>query len=225
MADAEVAEGPAQRRRDDEPTERRGHDYDPRGVERKTGLWPTLKRTALEFQEDNLSDWAASLTYYGLLALFPAIIVLVSIVGLVADPESTTQTLTDIVTKAGPDTAAQTFAGPIQQVTQSHGTAGFARASVSAPSRVPRPPASTMASVWRASWAMVERSAAAWAAARRLGIPCRARIGAPIVVLRNDVARGGDGCENLTRATRKNSTRVAMRIRLDHDGRGGSGAP
>jgi len=126
MADAEVAEGPAQRRRDDEPTERRGHDYDPRGVERNTGLWPTLKRTALEFQEDNLSDWAASLTYYGLLALFPAIIVLVSIVGLVADPESTTQTLTDIVTKAGPDTAAQTFAGPIQQVTQSHGTAGFA---------------------------------------------------------------------------------------------------
>ena len=64
--------------------------------------------------------------YYGLLALFPALIALVSIVGLVADPESTTDTLTDIVTEVGPDTAAETFAGPIEQVTQSRSTAGFA---------------------------------------------------------------------------------------------------
>src|SRR4051812_25175491 len=126
MAKAQVADGTAQRGRDGGPTERRGHDFDPRGVERKTGLWPTLKRTALEFQEDNLTDWAAALTYYGLLALFPAVIVLVSIIGLVADPQSTTRTLTDIVTRAGPDTAAQTFAGPIQQLTESRSTAGFA---------------------------------------------------------------------------------------------------
>src|SRR5829696_1234843 len=112
--------------RDDDPTERRGTDYVPKGVERKTGLWPTLKRTVREFQEDNLSDWAATLTYYGLLALFPALIALVSIVGLVADPDSTTDTLTDIVTDVGPDTAAETFAGPIEQVTQSRSTAGFA---------------------------------------------------------------------------------------------------
>lgn len=113
-------------RDDDEPTERRDRDFAPTGVERRTGLWPTLKRTALEFQEDNLSDWAATLTYYGLLALFPALIALVSIVGLVADPDSTTDTLTDIVTDVGPDTAAETFAGPIEQVTQSRSTAGFA---------------------------------------------------------------------------------------------------
>lgn len=113
-------------RDDDEPTERRDRDFAPTGVERRTGLWPTLKRTALEFQEDNLSDWAATLTYYGLLALFPALIALVSIVGLVADPESTTDTLTDIVNEVGPSTAAETFAGPIEQVTQSRSTAGFA---------------------------------------------------------------------------------------------------
>jgi membrane protein len=111
---------------DDDPTQRRGSDFVPTGVERKTGLWPTLKRTAHEFQEDNLTDWAAALTYYGLLALFPALIALVSIVGLIANPESTTRTLTDIVTRVGPDTAASTFASPIRQVTESRGTAGFA---------------------------------------------------------------------------------------------------
>src|SRR4051812_23987380 len=127
MADQRVEEPRTNRNGDDgDPTEARGTDYVPKGVERETGLWPTLKRTALEFQEDNLTDWAATLTYYGLLALFPALIVLVSIVGLVGDPQSTTNTLTDIVTKLGPDSAASTFQGPIQQVTESRSTAGFA---------------------------------------------------------------------------------------------------
>src|SRR4051794_17057245 len=118
MADQRVEEPRTNRNGDDgDPTEARGTDYVPKGVERKTGLWPTLKRTAQEFQEDNLTDWAATLTYYGLLALFPALIALVSIVGLVGDPQSTTNTLTDIVSKLGPDSAATTFAGPIRQVT------------------------------------------------------------------------------------------------------------
>src|SRR3954451_11678826 len=126
MAQSRAAGDAAESERDGDPTERRGSDYVPKGVERETGLWPTLKRTALEFQEDNLTDWAATLTYYGLLALFPALIVLVSIVGLVGDPESTTNTLTDIVTRLGPNSAASTFEGPIRQVTESRGTAGFA---------------------------------------------------------------------------------------------------
>ena len=37
-----------------------------------------LKRTGTEFREDNLTDWAAALTYYAVLAIFPALIVLVS---------------------------------------------------------------------------------------------------------------------------------------------------
>jgi membrane protein len=143
MADAPTEAEPAEREHSDnggdDPVEQRGRDYVPKGVERKTGFWPTLKRTALEFQEDNLTDWAATLTYYGLLALFPALIVLVSIVGLVGDPESTTNTLTDIVTKIGPDSAATTFAGPISQVTESRGTAGFALV------------ASTLVALWSAS--------------------------------------------------------------------------
>jgi membrane protein len=101
-------------------------DYRPKGVKAKTGWFATLKRTATEFSEDNLSDWAAALTYYGLLSLFPALIALVSIVGLVGDPQSTTRTITDIVTRIGPESAAQTFAGPIESITSNQSRAGIA---------------------------------------------------------------------------------------------------
>src|SRR3954454_17350423 len=127
MADARTSDRSGRTESDEDPTQRRGTDYNaPTGVERRTGLWPTLKRTAQEFQEDNLTDWAATLTYYGLLSLFPTLIALVSIIGLVGDPESTTDTLTDIVSKVGPDTATSTFEGPIRQVTESRATAGIA---------------------------------------------------------------------------------------------------
>jgi membrane protein len=84
----------------------------------------TLKRTVTEFQDDNLTDWAAALTYYGLLSLFPMLIALVSIIGLFADPQSTTQTVTDIVTRIGPESGAQTFSGPIHSITANRGSAG-----------------------------------------------------------------------------------------------------
>jgi membrane protein len=93
-------------------------------AERHHSLLATLKRTVAEFQEDNLSDWAAALTYYGLLSLFPMLIALVSIVGLFGDPQSTTQTVTDIVTRIGPESGAETFAGPIQSITSHRSSAG-----------------------------------------------------------------------------------------------------
>jgi membrane protein len=86
----------------------------------------TLKRTIARFRDDNLSDWAAALTYYGLLALFPGLIALVSIVGLVGDPRGATKTLTEIVSALGPESAAQTFAGPIESVASDRGAAGVA---------------------------------------------------------------------------------------------------
>ena len=54
---------------------------------RKGGVVQTLKRTIAEFKEDNLTDWAAALTYYAVLSIFPALIALVSVVGLVGDPQ------------------------------------------------------------------------------------------------------------------------------------------
>ena len=89
-------------------------------------MFSTLKRTALEFREDNLSDWAAALTYYGLLALFPALIALVSLIGLIGDPKSTTESLTEIITELGPESAAETFKGPIESVASDQSTAGLA---------------------------------------------------------------------------------------------------
>ena len=100
-------------------------DYEPEGTDPRTGAWPTLKKTALEFNEDHMTDWAAALTYYGLLALFPALIALVSIVGIFGDPETTTRSITDIVTQIGPESAADTFSGPIQSITENRSAAGI----------------------------------------------------------------------------------------------------
>jgi len=89
-------------------------------------LLPALKRTFAEFMEDNLTDCAAALTYYGLLSLFPGMIALISIVGLVGDPKRATETITEVVIAIGPDSAAETFAGPIESVASDRGTAGVA---------------------------------------------------------------------------------------------------
>jgi membrane protein len=112
------------RDRDDSSTAPRRADYRPTGVAAESGGFATLKRTATEFSEDNLSDWAAALTYYALLSLFPALIALVAVLGLVGDPQSTTSSITDVVTKLGPKSAAQTFAGPIKSITQHKASSG-----------------------------------------------------------------------------------------------------
>jgi membrane protein len=101
-------------------------DYRPEGAAAGSGFLATLKRTAAEFMEDNLTDWAAALTYYGLLALFPALIAMVSLIGLVGDPKSTTESLTEIITEIGPASAAETFSGPIESIASNQGAAGFA---------------------------------------------------------------------------------------------------
>jgi membrane protein len=100
-------------------------DYAPERTDSRTGLWPTLKRTATEFSEDNMTDWAAALTYYGLLSLFPALIALVSVLGLFGDPQTTTRQITDIVTEIGPSSAAETFSGPIESITSNRSAAGI----------------------------------------------------------------------------------------------------
>jgi membrane protein len=87
-----------------------------------TGTFATVKRAFKEFSEDNMTDWAASLTYYGLLALFPALIALVSIIGLIGDPQATIKTVTDIVHKISPDASTQ----PFKAVAQHKSASGIA---------------------------------------------------------------------------------------------------
>src|SRR5215203_961779 len=112
--------------RPDSPAEPVRRDYRPEGTYDKPTRFGVLRRTATEFSEDNLTDWAAALTYYGLLALFPALIALVSIVGLFADPQATSQKITEIVTQIGPASGAETFKGPIESITSNRSAAGIA---------------------------------------------------------------------------------------------------
>jgi membrane protein len=81
-----------------------------------------LKRSVREFQEDNLTDWAAALTYYGILAIFPALLVLVSVLGLIG--ESATQPLIDNLGEVAPGPAQEIFTNAIENMQGSQGAAG-----------------------------------------------------------------------------------------------------
>jgi membrane protein len=86
--------------------------------------WDVLKRTASQFRAQNLTDWAAGLTYYAVLSIFPALIVLVSILGLVGD--SATQSLLDNIDELGPGPAQEIVGGAIREISGSQRTAGVA---------------------------------------------------------------------------------------------------
>jgi membrane protein len=82
-----------------------------------------LKRTVSEFRRDNLTDWAAALTYYGILSIFPAIIALVSILGLIGT--SATQPLLDNLGKVAPGPAKTILTSAIENLQKSQGAAGI----------------------------------------------------------------------------------------------------
>src|SRR5262245_62409064 len=84
--------------------------------------WSALKRTVSEFRADNLTDWAAALTYYAILAIFPALIVFVSILQLVG--ESATQPLLDELGKVAPGPARDIFTNAIKDLQGNQGAAG-----------------------------------------------------------------------------------------------------
>ena len=89
------------------------------------GSWRSvLRRTVREFREDNLTDWAAALTYYAALAIFPALIALVSILGLVGS--SATQPLLDNLDKLAPGPAKDIFTSAIRNLQHNRGGAGVA---------------------------------------------------------------------------------------------------
>ena len=84
----------------------------------------TLKRTLRKAKDDKINHWGAALTYYAVLSLFPALLVMVSLVGLFGSPDRVTKILTDTISDLGPSTAAQTFQGPIESITSNRGGAG-----------------------------------------------------------------------------------------------------
>lgn len=82
--------------------------------------WGTLKRTVREFQGDNLTDWAAALTYYGVLSIFPGLIVLLAVFSLVGDETTASRAVEEVA----PDTYARsvnTFLAELQKGQQAAG--------------------------------------------------------------------------------------------------------
>jgi membrane protein len=112
------------RRRNKEQDAPESRDDQPDGpTEMKGRAWVgVLKRTFKGFQRDNLTDWAAALTYYGILSIFPALIVLVSVVGLIG--ESATQPLIDNLGEVAPGPAQEIFRSAIENLQGSQGAAG-----------------------------------------------------------------------------------------------------
>ncbi|MFF5178098.1 YihY/virulence factor BrkB family protein [Micromonospora sp. NPDC000316] len=70
-----------------------------------SGWKAALRRTVSEFQDDSLTDWAAALTYYGVLSIFPGLLVLISLLGLLG--ESATNGVRDTVNQAVPNDSIQ----------------------------------------------------------------------------------------------------------------------
>src|SRR3954447_10176177 len=81
-----------------------------------------LRRTVKEFKDDNLTDWPAALTYYGVLAIFPALLALVSVLGLIGP--SATQPLIDNLGAVGPGPAKQIVTSAVQNLQRNGGAAG-----------------------------------------------------------------------------------------------------
>jgi membrane protein len=69
----------------------------------KKSWWFVLRKTVREFLDDQCTDLAAALTYYGVLALFPAAIALTSVLGLLGQDTSASavKTLLDVVRDLG----------------------------------------------------------------------------------------------------------------------------
>ena len=113
-ARAKTAPSPDAGRKPDSPT-----DIDPPG-------WRYTAKAAFgEFQRDQCTDLAAALTYYSVLSVFPAILALVSLLGLFGQGEATTTALLDIVRQLGQGEVATQLQGPIDQIVMARG-AGLA---------------------------------------------------------------------------------------------------
>jgi YihY family inner membrane protein len=84
--------------------------------------WAAVKRTVREFRVDNLSDWAAALTYYGVLSIFPALLVLVSLIDLAG--RGTIDTLLANLGQVAPGSVNQILKDAIGNLQQTRGSAG-----------------------------------------------------------------------------------------------------
>ncbi|MDQ0373350.1 YihY/virulence factor BrkB family protein [Cellulomonas humilata] len=93
-------------------------------ITRRSWLY-VLRKTLREFVDDQCTDLAAALTYYAVLAIAPALLAVVSVLGLVGDPEAAIQGVLDLVADVGPATAVETLDPILTRLTDAP-TAGLA---------------------------------------------------------------------------------------------------
>lgn len=77
------------------------------------------KKTAREFTTDQATDLAAGLTYYGVLAVFPALLAFVSLIGLFGDPTETTDAVLDLLGGLVPSSTLDSIRGPVADLATS----------------------------------------------------------------------------------------------------------
>jgi membrane protein len=77
------------------------------------------KKTLREFTKDQCPDLAASLTYYSVLSIFPALLALVSLLGLFGDAQKTTSALLDIVQGIAPGQTVDTIRPVVEELASS----------------------------------------------------------------------------------------------------------
>jgi membrane protein len=87
----------------------------------KPSLVYVARRSLRGFSKDECPDMAAALTYYGVLALFPAMIAMLSLVGLVGSGPKTVETLLGILTDFGAVSAADTLGPTLTTLSQAPG--------------------------------------------------------------------------------------------------------
>ena len=68
---------------------------------------------------DQCTDLAAALTYYAVLSVFPALVVVVSLLGVFGQGKTTTDAILQIAGEVGPSSAVDVLRGPIEQLVQS----------------------------------------------------------------------------------------------------------
>lgn len=89
----------------------------------RAAWWGAVKRSVGEFRRDNVTDWAAALTYYSILSIFPAMLVVVSLVGLAG--ESVSRSLVTNVGELAPGAVEQVLSNALAELQRSHGGAGL----------------------------------------------------------------------------------------------------
>jgi membrane protein len=85
----------------------------------KPSLWFVIRKTVREFSTDQCTDLAAALTYYAVLSVFPALVVVVSLLGVFGQGKTTTDAILQIAGEVGPSSAVDVLRAPIEQLVQS----------------------------------------------------------------------------------------------------------